>query len=643
MRRVVVGTAGHIDHGKTRLIEALTGTDCDRWDEEKARGITIDLGFAHLQEGDLQIGFIDVPGHERFLHNALAGLGGIRVMLLVVAADEGVKPQTREHLDICTLLEIPDAIVVLTKVDTVDADLLELAQLEVTELLEATPFADAPLLPVSSVTGEGIDLLRAALVERATAQALDDEAMPTSTASTAPPFRLPVDRAFHLKGLGVLVTGTALTGEIAPGDTVSVLSTGRRGTVTLSRVRGLQVHGATRDLARAGERTALQLAGVELTDVERGTQLATPDLLQASKTLCARLRLLSDAPETLDGWTPIRFHLLSHEVVGKMRPLGDPIAPGATGLVEIRLAEPAVAIRTDRFIVRRPSPATTLGGGTILDPHWRRRRGALLRAATAAVQDDARALALWVEETGERGCEAASLTRRLGLRTPEIEQELDQLVNDGRLLRVASGRGSRWIAPVVSERVLARGRDVLGTFLASDRLARGMPKAAFLAQILPTRARDLADTYLQWLVAAKVIVVNGGLVTTPGRSIELTKDESHLSTSLLAAIEKAGLTPPSPQELSRSLGAKPQILEGVQRYLIEDGKLVSLPTGLIVSTVAINNLRRSLAEAGWTSFSVPEFKDHVGVSRKWAIPLLEHLDSIGVTRRVGDKRQLVGS
>ena len=649
MKRVIVGTAGHIDHGKTSLIQALTGTDCDRWAEEKERGITIDLGFAHLNEDELQIGFIDVPGHERFLHNALAGLGGIRLMLLVVAADEGVKPQTREHLDICTLLDIPDAIVVLTKADLVDADLLELAELEITELLEPTPFAHAPVLPVSSTTGDGVDRLRTKLFERAEAQAITATTSAETPAATAkpnatvasPPFRLPIDRAFHMLGLGVLVTGTTLTGKIAPGDTVAVLSAGRRIEPSTGRVRGVQVHGAARDEANAGERAALQLAGVELEAVARGTQLATPDIFRASKTLCAHLRLLADAPEPLDGWQPIRFHLLSHEVVGKMRPLGDPIAPGDRGLVEIRLAEPVVASRDDRFIIRRPSPAATLGGGTVLDPHWRRRRGAGLRAAMAAIADDTRALTLWVEETGERGCEASSLCCRLGVREPAARAHLDRLVDDGRLLRVNVGSGQRWIAPTISERVIARAKTVLETFLDADRLARGMPKAAFLAQLLPARARNLADVYLQWLAAAQVAITDGGLVSKPGRAVDLTGEESRLSKALLAAMEQGGLTPPSPPELSRALGAKPQILEGVQRYLIDDGKLVHLPTGLIVSAAAINQLRQTLADAGWTTFSVPEFKNQVGVSRKWAIPLLEHLDSIGVTRRVGDQRQVV--
>src|SRR5437763_9894821 len=258
--RVIVGTAGHIDHGKTSLVLALTGIDCDRWAEEKARGITIDLGFAHLREGDLQIGFVDVPGHERFLHNALAGMGGIRIMLLVVAADEGVKPQTREHLAVCSLLGIPAGLVALTKSDLASPDLLELAELEVAELLAATPFAGAPILPVSSATGAGLPELRAALLELAARHARREH--PSHEEPASEPARLPVDRAFHLRGLGVVVTGTLASGTVRTGDALEVLPRG--GT---ARVRSIQVHGEAREAALAGERTSLQLTGAALEDL----------------------------------------------------------------------------------------------------------------------------------------------------------------------------------------------------------------------------------------------------------------------------------------------------------------------------------------------------------------------------------------
>jgi len=634
MKRVIVGTAGHIDHGKTRLLEALTGIDCDRWAEEKERGITIDLGFAHLEERgpdgeELQIGFVDVPGHERFLHNALAGLGGIRIVLLVVAADEGVKPQTREHLAICSLLEIPHGLVVLSKRDLVDGDLLELAQLEVAELLEGTPLAKAPMLPVSSTTGDGIAELRRALVELA--------AKVEPLARAQQPFRLPIDRAFQLRGLGAIVTGTLISGEVSTGDTLAVLPGGPS-----ARVRSLQVHGQERKQALAGERTALQLTGVDLGGLARGEQLAEPGIFAETKDLCARFQLLAEAPEAIKTFIPVRFHLYSSEVVGKLRPLGgEPIAPGESGLVEIRLSQPVVAVRGDRFVIRRPSPAATLGGGAIVDPRWRRRRGKALRDALESIEDRRPALELWVLETGERGATAAELAPRLGCRAADLGAELEGLTKDGRLLAVESGRGRRWIAPAAVKRVMERARVALGAYFDAERLAHGMPKAQLLGQVLPSRAGDLADVYLRWLVAEKVLVADGDQVNLPGRRATLSGDESGLSKKLLEWIEGAGLSPPSPADLAAELGAKQQILEGVQRFLVGQGKLIRLPAGLLISAAAVERLRQELADSDIEEFSVAEFKDRYQLSRKWAIPLLEHLDSVNVTRRVGDKRQIV--
>lgn len=628
MQRVVIGTAGHIDHGKTRLLEALTGIDCDRWSEEKERGITIDLGFAHLQDDDLQVSFVDVPGHERFLHNALAGLGGIRIMMLVVAADEGVKPQTREHLDICSLLEIPHGLVVMTKRDLVDDDLLELAQLEVEELLESTPFADAPVVAVSSTTGAGLDDLRQRLFTLARQVG--------GLGRQDQPLRLPIDRAFQLRGLGAIVTGTLISGQVKTGDSFQMLP----GDHTV-RVRSVQVHGGERASAAAGERTALQLTGVDLGQLERGRQLVENDLFATTKTLVARFTLLPTAPEALTTFVPIRFHLFSSDILGKLRPLDGDLEPGASGWVEIRLGQPVVAVRGDRFIIRRPSPATTLGGGQIVDPLWRRRRGGQLAAALRRLEPLESAWSLWVSEAGERGITAGELTARVGMDAKGVEAALRQQVSADRLLKVDSGRGPRYLTPEVCRRVHDKARQVLKDFFRGDRLARGMPKAQLLSVILPKRASDLGDVYLSFLEAGKVLVRDGDLVNLPGRKVELSGEESDLSQRVLTAIEEAGLTPPALSSLPAVRGVKRQILEGVQRHLINQGKLVKLPSGLILGARAMEKLRADLAATGWQEFSVAEFKDHFGLSRKWAIPFLEYLDSTNVTRRVGDKRQWV--
>jgi len=668
LRRVVVGTAGHIDHGKTRLVEALTGIDCDRWAEEKERGITIDLGFAHLEKelpggGTLQLGFVDVPGHERFLRNALAGLGGIRIMLLVVAADEGVKPQTREHLAICSLLGIPAGLAALTKADLVEPDLLELARLEVEELLEATPYHGAPVLPVSSVTGDGIAALEAELVRLALEQAVEpDLELPT---------RLPIDRAFHLKGLGVIVTGTLASGSIAVGDTLEILPAPAGGSPATARVRSVQVHGTSRERAVAGERTALQLGGIELAEVERGSEAVTPGGFETTRRLLGHVRLLPDAPGPLRGFTPVRVHLLSSEVLGKLRPVERPssasgeggdtarrarIAPGEQGAVEIRLSEPVVAIRGDRLILRRPSPELTLGGGAVLDPQPRARRLRDLEAAAGhlALETDGagdgtsegEVLLQWARDAGPEGITAREVARRRGEPAERAARALGALAEAGRLLVIPEGSGgaraSRWIAPDAYRQIAERARAQVEAFFARDRLARGMPKAEAVERIFPGPAAALADTYLAWLHAQNVLRVTGDLVSLPGREAELTDEESTLAGTVLERFAAGGLTPPGPAEIARELSAKPQILDGVIRYLTERGKLVRLPGGLILAASSLDRLREDVAAAGWERFTVADFKDRFGLSRKWAIPLLEHLDSTGFTRRLGDERMLAG-
>ena len=631
MRRVIVGTAGHIDHGKTRLVEALTGIDCDRWQEEKERGITIDIGFAHLAEDDLQVGFVDVPGHHRFLHNALAGLGGIRVLLLVVAADEGVKPQTREHLAIAGLLDLPCALVALTKTDVAADELVELAQLEVEELLASGPLAGSPIFPVSSVTGDGLPELRAALLEAAVRHALpEDDGLPA---------RLPVDRAFHLKGLGVVVTGSLASGQVRPGDRLERLPGGGE-----ARVRSVQVHGEPREFAAAGERTALQLGGTGIDDLERGVQLAAPGLLEESRSLMVRLRLLADAPEALTGWQPARVHLFASEVLGRLRPLAGPLEPGDEGPVEIRLRSPVPTTRGDKVVVRRPSPAATLGGGTVLDPAWRRPRGKTLEPALAALEAGAEeALHWWVEAAGEGGATTADLARRLGRPANQALELLRALAADQRVLAVPEVRGGseRWVSPKVLRRIAGRARRILRDWFEANRLAGSMPKAEVVSRLLPSRAAALADTYLAWLEAQKILQVDGQGVNLPGRSAKLDDRESKLAREAVAAYERGGLTPPSPTEVQVSLGAKPQVLDGVLRFLVQQGRLAQLPGGLYFAAEPLAKLRAELTDSGWERFTVGEFKDRFGLSRKWAIPLLEHLDSTGFTRRLGDERMIV--
>ena len=632
MRRVIVGTAGHIDHGKTRLVEALTGIDCDRWIEEKERGITIDLGFAFLREDDFQIGFIDVPGHERFVHNALAGLGGIRLVLLVVAADEGVKPQTREHLDICRLLKIPSCLVALTKTDLVDEDVVELARMEVEELLASTAFADSRIIAVSSKTGSGIEDLRHEIFEFARQH--DTPRDPQL------PVRIPIDRAFHLKGLGVVVTGTLVSGQVHPGDTLHLLPGDGK-----TRIRSVQVHGAQRQEAEAGERTALQLSGLTLQEVRRGLQLVSAGQFQSTHRLIGRLTLLEGAPKALKGSTIVRFHLYSSEVLGRVRSLQGPLLPGNSGEVEIRLSQPVVAVRGDRFILRRPSPPTTLGGGEILDPQWHRHRSRdlaqSLEAFSGALPE---ALTQWIREAQEAGIDTATLAQRTGEKRSLIEETLGELANAQAVLRVdqPAGQETRWLTPDVVRQVKDRAQAVLRSYFKRQRLADGMPKAEAIERFLPKRAADMAPVYLEWLQAEKILIVSGDQVQLPGRSAELTGEESSLAQGIVQRFDAGGLQPPAPSEVCDLLSAKPQIFEGIVQYLLKKGDLLRLPGGLLISAKTLDGLVDDLRKGEQEKISVGDFKSRFGLTRKWAIPILEHLDSAGVTKRIGDQRLVMG-
>ncbi len=631
LRRVVIGTAGHIDHGKTLLVKALTGIDCDRWAEEKARGITIDLGFAHLTEGDLQLGFVDVPGHDRFVHNALAGLGGIRVMLLVVAADEGVMPQTREHLAICSLLGIPYGIVALTKKDLVAPDLLELAELEILELLETTPFADARIVPVSSLTGEGLDELKQELFSAAGRFAVFYD--PTL------PVRLPIDRAFHLRGLGVVVTGTMASGAVEVGEVLDLLPS-----VESVRVRSIQVHGSSRGQAAAGERTSLQLSGASLEELKRGVQLVTSGAFEVTRFICARFTLLADAPKPLRQGVPVRLHVFSAEVQGILRPLRpSELKPGETGLAEIRLAEPVTVVRGDRFIIRRPSPQTTLGGGVVLDPAWRQRRGSSLEPALEAIScGDREALLFWMDAAGDRGLDLESLARRMGRRPDCLLPDLDALTTDGRLLQIppSQGRGPAWVGRAAYDRVAARAQRVLKEYFNKDRMAQGIPKAEAVRRILPAVPAPLVQVYLTWLQEQKTLSIEGDLMVLPGRRVELSPETSELAGAIQEFLEEAGLAPPSADEARIALSATSKLFDTAVRYLIQTRAVIRLPNGLLLATSKVEAVRQQLTDAGWDRFSVPQFKERFGLTRKFAIPLLEHFDSVGVTRRVGEERIL---
>lgn len=635
MRHVVVGTAGHIDHGKSALVRALTGTDPDRLKEEQARGITVDLGFAHFEAGGVRYAFVDVPGHERFVRNMLAGAGGFDVVLLVVAADESVMPQTREHFEICRLLGIETAVVVLTRSDLVeDPDLIELAGLEVRDLLAGSAFAAAPIVPVSSLTGEGLDDLRAALADAASAApARDPDGL----------FRLPVDRVFSVRGFGAVVTGTLVSGRVSVGAEVEILPGGDR-----ARVRGLEVHGATAESGSAGERVALNLAGVRRERVERGSVVGLPGELGAGRMLDARLEVLADIGAPIADEDRVHVHTGAATALARVRLLGglESVAPGETALVQLRLESPLAALRGDRFILRRYSPVVTIGGGTLLDaePPKRSPRSAAARDAVAALAagGDREAALLFLDEAGLPGLTQAGLARRLGRPGAAVGRLLASLGEAGEIVVAAGRAGSeaRLLAAdrarALEERLLAR----LAAFEEANRLRPGMPVEELREHAgVPA---GVADGALLRLETEGRVRRDRDTVATAGRAVRLTEAEQGIHDRLAGLLEEGGLAPPTLSEACRSLAAAPPLVEAMRRLLAHAGRAVIVTPDLSFSVEALRSLKEAVHERRQSNpeISVGWFKERFGLSRKHAIPLLEWLDRERVTVRVGDVRRI---
>lgn len=638
MRHLVVGTAGHIDHGKSSLVRALTGTDPDRLKEEKARGITVDLGFADLELEGVRFGFVDVPGHERFVRNMLAGAAGFDVVLLVVAADESVMPQTREHIEICRLLDIRTAIVALTRTDLVeDPDLIELAGLEVRELLEGSGMAEAPILPVSSLTGAGLDRLRSALGVAAAA------ARPRDASG---PLRLPVDRAFTMRGFGAVVTGTLVSGRADAGAEVAILPRGER-----VRVRGLQVHGTPVRRAEAGQRVALNLSGGGRLQVERGSVVAAPGELHATRMLDARLEVLDWAAGPVGDQDRVHLHLGTSTSLARVRLLGGArsLAPGETGFVQLRLETALVAARGDRFIIRRYSPVITIGGGSVLDgaPPKRSPRNPAVRAFVAALDEagPAEAAAAFVHEAGVRGLSEAALARRLGLRAGEAARVAGGLIGRGEIACFGEGAGSGGEGRILlaasgvrslGERMLA----LLSAWELDNRLRVGMAVEQLREQAGVSAV--VADGVLSRLAEDGAVERVRGAVSTARRRIELTPREREVFDGLARLLAEDGYAPPTLAEAARTLVAPAAMVDAMRRLLACDGRAVAVSADLYFDAARLADLRETvLARAAVNpEIDVGWFKENFNLSRKHAIPLLEWLDRERVTVRVGARRRI---
>jgi len=629
VRRLLVGTAGHIDHGKTALVKALTGIDADRLPEEKRRGITIDLGFAHAEWGGVRISFVDVPGHEKFVRNMLAGAGSIDAVLLVVAADESVMPQTREHFEIVRLLGIDRGVVAVTKIDRVAPELVGVTLEDVRELVRGSFLEAAPVVPVSSRTGEGLETLKAALVGLA---APEQNVRETGAA------RLPIDRAFLVPGFGPVVTGSLVSGAISRDQKLELLPERRA-----VRVRRLEVHGRETAEARAGERVSANLVGVELSDLERGKVLASPGALPVSALVTASVRLLASSRPVRSG-DRFFFHHFSSERRARLRLLGAAqLAPGGSARAQLRLSAPVAAVPGDRFVLRRLSPVETIGGGVILDALWppvgRVRLEDVERLDRLESGDLTERCVLWVEQSRERGAGEEELAARAGRSASQIRSALAGPLSEGRI-RAPRRSPDRYIAESSLERLAERASAEIAAYLAAEGAAVGMPRRTLLARLLPSAEPRWAEALEAALAARGVFQLAGEEARPPGRA-DLGSGERDLAERIIAVFRERGLDPPSPAEAAERVRHRPKVVEGLIGYLAKKGDLVRLPGGWLVAREAVDGVVARLRGSGKESIDVAEFKEMFGLTRRLAIPLLEHLDGAKVTRRVGDRREIL--
>jgi selenocysteine-specific elongation factor len=633
---VVVGTAGHIDHGKSTLVKTLTGIDPDRLKEEQERGLTIDIGFARFDLPDGRtVGVVDVPGHERFVKNMVAGATGVDLVVLVVAADDGIMPQTREHLDILTLLGIEHGLVAVTKIDMVDRDILDVVLLELQDLLRGTFLEKAPVCPLSSVTLAGFDDFKAALA-RAVSQVRPRDASGA--------FRMPIQRVFSAKGHGTIVTGIPVSGTINAGDAVEILPLG-----ATSKVRGIQAYQRDVDRARAGHSSALNVPEVDYKLVVRGMTACAPGVFAAEHFLEARIKLLPRRRKPLKDRSTLRIHVGTAEVLGEIVLLeARELAPGASGLCQLRLVEPIVVAPGDRFIARLHSPLETVGGGVIVGASKHRLKAGKafvierLNEKEAALEDPDEAVLVALDES-PRPLRADALAKSVQRPASELEAALARLLAAGRVVEVSGGKGARTFVTLLGwEAARARIQAVLREQHQKKKLRLLVPRLELKQQCA------LDDVLLE---AALASLETEKRVVSAGRSglklaeheVVLPPDDARVAAELVALYEERGFLTPSRAEALEALAPKnPKRAEEVFSYLLEKGDLVQVAPEIVFHRARYDEARHRLIEAiSRTGFLASgAFKDELGTSRKYAIPLLEHFDEVGLTVREGEGRVL---
>jgi selenocysteine-specific elongation factor len=631
-KHIIVGTVGHIDHGKSSLVQALTGTNPDRLEEEKRRGITIDLGFAFLEAPGVRFGFVDVPGHEKFVSNMLAGAAGLDLALVVIAADEGVRPQTREHFEICRLLGIKRGIVVLTKNDLVDTDALGLVKLEIQEYLRGSFLENSRIVAVSAKTGAGLAELRSALLQVAgEVQEKDSGGL----------FRLPIDRSFSIKGFGTVVTGTLLSGRVAPGDEVELLPGAER-----LRVRGVQSGGKSAEHAYAGQRTAINLASIEHTAIKRGMSLTVPNRFRPTTRLDVRLELLSSSA-ILKQRSRVHFHCGTFETIAEVRlHESEQLLGGSKALAHLRLQDPALILPGDRFIIRQFSPVVTIGGGAVLDNLARR----------PAKKDSGRVDFLKTLEFAEprRIVRAITLRAPFGLTEQEIaartrwpasaieeaalQEEAEshlKIVGRSPLLLVGQETFTELLTKIIA---------TVESFHKANPLTPGIAREDLRAKVARRVRPETFRAALEQLAAQQKLVLQGETVKRAGAEVTLLPEEKRAYDQIESAFAKAGLAVPPVKDVFTQLAVEPKRAEKLLQMLLREKKLHRVTVELIFHAGALQEMRQKVAQfkkAKSERISVPAFKDLTGISRKYAIPLLEYLDRERVTRRAGDERVIL--
>lgn len=638
MREIILGTAGHVDHGKTSLIRALTGIETDRLKEEKERGITIELGFAYL---DLpcghRLGIVDVPGHEKFIRNMVAGAAGMDLVAFVIAADEGIMPQTVEHFEICQLLGVRDGLIVLTKKDMVEKEWLDMVIEEVRDFFTGSFLDNAPIVPVDSISGEGIGEI---------VKLLDAKVRAIDFHEEYGPFRMAVDRVFSMKGFGTVITGTSLSGRIETGADVMFYPGG-----LTAKIRGIQVHGRDVDLVEAGHRTAINLQGIEKEQINRGDVAATPGSLIASTLLDADFQHLKTARRELKNRTQVRVHLGTREIVGRIVLLeSSTLLPGETSPIQLILQDPVAVWPGDRFVIRSYSPITTIGGGSILDNSPKKRKRALERDrernrayfAELAAADNEQKLLLLIKDCGFHGITAGQLIARTGFFSKKLKKMLQQPISTGALL-VIDSESQRLLSASVAEELNRQIIDLLTNFHRLNPLKPGLPKEELRSQLRPSVDQKLLQTVLAALVKKGMIELVGAEVKLSGHTVVLQVNEQEMEQKIGTLYREAGLTPPNLKEVLAAFTEFPEKrIRQVIDLLVAKGTLIKINETLSFHAPAILALQDEVVAfiRREGEIDAQRFKDLTGLTRKFSIPLLEYFDKIKLTIRIDDKRVL---